>query len=144
MELGEVTVPVGMSSRTIRGGEAPEALPPFSCPPAPAHTFRPPGIAIPGTACFGVPAIVPSSNTTLMASCGDLGFMSGRRRGYKVLMTITGVFTAAAVATALPNPAAGRECLLNYRALCAFTPVSTLLLLMVAALACLVRSREFR
>ena len=69
--------------------------------------------------------------------------MGGKRSGYRVLLVVTLVFTVAGLATAIPNPGAGTECALGYRALCAFTPTSTFMLLMVAALACVIRKREF-
>ncbi len=69
--------------------------------------------------------------------------MSGKRRGYRVLLVVTLMFTVAGLATAIPNPGAGKECALGYRALCVFTPTSTFMLLMVAALACVIRRREF-
>ena len=70
--------------------------------------------------------------------------MGGKKKGYGVLLVITIVFTVAGVATVIPASSASRECVMGYRAFCAYTPVSTATCLILAALACVVRRREFR
>lgn len=67
--------------------------------------------------------------------------MGVRKRGYTVLLILAIVFAIAAVKTALPSDTASHECLLGYRAFCSFTPVSTVILLALAAASCIVRRR---
>ncbi|HSV48722.1 MAG TPA: hypothetical protein VLH35_00275 [Candidatus Acidoferrales bacterium] len=42
------------------------------------------------------------------------------------------IITIAAVKTALPEAAASKPCLLGYKALCSFTPISTIILATIA------------
>ena len=46
----------------------------------------------------------------------------------------TGVYLVLALVTLIPNASASKECLLGYKALCSFSPISTLLFLGLAGL----------
>jgi hypothetical protein len=50
-----------------------------------------------------------------------------RRRVDPILMFLSGVPGLAGLATLIPWPQAGKTCLLGYRALCSFAPVSSLI-----------------
>jgi len=66
-----------------------------------------------------------------------------KKRGYTVLLIVSIILALAAVKTALPSDTAGHDCLLGYRACCSFTPVSTVILLALTAVCCILRRRTF-
>ena len=68
--------------------------------------------------------------------------MKKRKKGYTFLLILTILFTLAAVLTIVPLPSAGKESFLNYKALCPFTPISTLILIVLAGVICLLRKRK--
>jgi hypothetical protein len=49
-----------------------------------------------------------------------------------VIYVVIVILSIAAVKTALPTAAASKPCLLGYKALCSFTPISTIILAAVA------------
>ena len=67
--------------------------------------------------------------------------MSRQTPGYWIGLLMTGLFTLAAVSSLIPDSGAGKACLLGYKAHCSFTPVSTILCLILAGSACFVRRR---
>jgi hypothetical protein len=66
-----------------------------------------------------------------------------KKKGYIAMLIITIFFTLMAVSTMIPISFASKECLLGYKAHCTFTPVSTAICLLLAGLACVIRSRLF-
>lgn len=69
--------------------------------------------------------------------------MKVRKRGYWKLFSITVALTLLAVLTIIPLDSASKECMLGYKALCTFTPISTILCLLPAGLVCFIRKRFF-
>ena len=69
--------------------------------------------------------------------------MKHRKKGYGKLMILTILFTLAAISTVLPQASATKVCLLGYYAHCSFTPVSTVICLLLAALTCIIRKRKY-
>ncbi|MGC9363600.1 MAG: hypothetical protein ACP5FZ_03420 [Fidelibacterota bacterium] len=69
--------------------------------------------------------------------------MKHRKKGYGKLMILTILFTLAAISTILPQASASKACPLGYYAHCTFTPVSTLICILLAALSCSIRRRKF-
>jgi hypothetical protein len=66
-----------------------------------------------------------------------------KKRGYAVLLILSIVFTLAAVKTALPSDTASHECLVGYKSYCTFTPVSTVILLVLAGACFIILRRAF-
>lgn len=64
-----------------------------------------------------------------------------RKKGYWLSFALAIILTLAAVKTLLPNPDAGKDCRLGYRAGCSFTPYSTLILVALAYGNCRLRKR---
>ena len=69
--------------------------------------------------------------------------MKHRKKGYGKMMILTILFTLAAISTVLPQAGASKACLLGYYAHCTFTPVSTLICILLAALSCTIRKRKY-
>lgn len=69
--------------------------------------------------------------------------MKIRKSGYWKLLSMTILFTLLAVLTIIPLDSASKDCLLGYKALCSFTPISTLLCLVPAGIVCFIRKRFF-
>jgi hypothetical protein len=66
-----------------------------------------------------------------------------RKKGYGLFMGLTIFFTLCALSTLIPAEHASKVCMLGYKAHCSFTPVSTLLCVILAAIACFIRKRFF-
>ena len=66
-----------------------------------------------------------------------------RKPGYGWLLALTIILTLAAVSTLIPQASASKPCLLGYKAHCTFTPIGTIICLVLAAGVCRLRSREF-
>lgn len=69
--------------------------------------------------------------------------MKERKKGHRFLLILTIVFTVATISTVLPILPASKDSLLGYRAHCSFTPVSTLICIVAAAVTCTIRKRKF-
>jgi hypothetical protein len=69
--------------------------------------------------------------------------MAKKKKGYGVLMGLTVILTALAVVTVIPNPNASKACGLGYKALCAFVPWATIILLLAAGAVCVIRKKLF-
>ncbi len=69
--------------------------------------------------------------------------MKEKKKGYRLLLILTIVFALAAISTILPILPAGEECMLGYKAHCSFTPVSTLICIVAAAVTCVIRKKKF-
>jgi len=70
--------------------------------------------------------------------------MSARKKGYWPLLILTILLTLSALSTLLPTPGIHKACQLGYMAHCSFTPISTVLCLLLTAVVCSVRKRIFR
>ena len=66
-----------------------------------------------------------------------------RKKGYGLFMGITIFFTLCTLSTLIPAEQASKACMLGYKAHCTFTPVSTILCAIPAAIACFIRKRLF-
>jgi len=69
--------------------------------------------------------------------------MKQRKKGYGILLGLTILFTLAALSTLYPHASASKPNLLGYKSLCTNAPVSTVVVLVLAAFTCLVRSKNF-
>ena len=68
--------------------------------------------------------------------------MRNKKKGYGYLLLLTVLLTVAAILTLIPHAAASKECMLGYKSVCSFTPVSTLILVIAAGVTCVVRKRR--
>ena len=70
--------------------------------------------------------------------------MKGRKKpGYYVLLTLAVLMVLGAVLTMMPISYAYKECMLGYKAHCTLTPVSTILCIIIAAIAYVTGQRLF-
>lgn len=69
--------------------------------------------------------------------------MKIRKKGYRVLLVLTILFTVCALSTVLPSERVNEVSMLGYKAHCSFTPVSTILCIGFAGLTCFIRKRFF-
>jgi hypothetical protein len=69
--------------------------------------------------------------------------MKTRKKGYKWMLSLTILFTLAAIVTLLPNAAASKDNMLGYHAICSGTPMSTLVLMICAGATCHLRKKHF-
>ena len=51
-----------------------------------------------------------------------------------IVYVVIFILIVATIKTALPNAQASKPCLLGYKATCSFTPISTIILIAVAAI----------
>lgn len=56
---------------------------------------------------------------------------------------LTIIFTLSIISTLIPAENANKVCLLGYKAHCSFTPISTIICAVLAALTCIIRKRFF-
>lgn len=66
-----------------------------------------------------------------------------KKKGYTILLILTILFTLAAIVTVIPTASASKNCLIGYKAHCAFTPISTIICLILAGSVCKIRNRFF-
>ena len=59
------------------------------------------------------------------------------------MLGLTVLLTLLTVSTVVPSKVAGKKCLLGYKAHCSFTPVSTVICIMITGAACSYRRRKF-
>ena len=69
--------------------------------------------------------------------------MKKRKKGYGILLALTILFTLASISTLMPQASASKACFLGYKAHCTFTPISTVICVLLAGLACALRKRKF-
>ena len=67
-----------------------------------------------------------------------------RRPQYKILSGLTILLVISAALTILPHPGASKVNLLGYKSLCAFVPLSTLILLGAAGFVRIFRDTQFK
>lgn len=66
-----------------------------------------------------------------------------RKKGYGMLLMVTIIITIGAISTVVPSSVASKECLLGYKAHCSFTPISTLICVVLAGAVCSFRRRKY-
>jgi len=69
--------------------------------------------------------------------------MKKRKKGYKILIVLTIIFTISALSTIIPYEHANKLSMLGYKAHCSFTPISTIICIVLAGLSCFFRKRFF-
>ena len=67
-----------------------------------------------------------------------------KRIVYGILLAITILLALAAISTLIPAANASKDCILGYRAHCAFTPISTIACIILAGIVCSIRRRFFK
>ena len=67
-----------------------------------------------------------------------------KQPGYTIMLVFTILAVLAAVSTLVPQASASGNCLIGYKAHCPFTPVSTLLCLVLAGISCRIRVAKFK
>ncbi len=65
-----------------------------------------------------------------------------KQAGHTILAVLAGVSVLAALLTVIPHSSVGELCKLGYKALCPFAPISTLLCLVLASTACVMRKKS--
>ena len=66
-----------------------------------------------------------------------------KKKGYTPLLVLTIFLTLMTVSTLIPAADASKVCMLGYKAHCTFTPISTLILIVMTGVVCKIRSRKF-
>jgi hypothetical protein len=66
-----------------------------------------------------------------------------KRKGYTILLILTVVSVLAAISTVIPQASAEEPCKLGYKAHCSYTPISTILCLVLSGVMCTIRKRFF-
>ena len=69
--------------------------------------------------------------------------MRKRKKGYGIVMVLTIVFTVVAILTIIPDSSASKVSMLGYRAHCSFTPIGTIIGVVLAGITCSIRRRRF-
>jgi hypothetical protein len=69
--------------------------------------------------------------------------MRVRKKGYGLLLAVTVLLTIAAISTLIPAAGVSKACLLGYKAHCTFTPISTIICVLLAGASCVIRKRMF-
>ena len=68
--------------------------------------------------------------------------MAQKLKGYGFIMILTVVVTLAGIVSMLPNSNASKECLLSYKAVCSFAPISAVICFGIAGVLCVIRKRR--
>jgi hypothetical protein len=63
--------------------------------------------------------------------------------GYLPMLILTILFTLAGLITLFPSASASKTSFLGYNALCTFSPISTIILFVLAGTSCKIRSKYF-
>ncbi len=63
---------------------------------------------------------------------------------YKFFLFLSMLWTIALILTLVPSPWASKTCSLGYKAICSFSPVSTVLCALGAGITCAIRKRKFK
>jgi hypothetical protein len=66
-----------------------------------------------------------------------------KKRGYAFFLVLSIIFTLAAICTLIPSSTVSGECMIGYKAHCTYTPISTVICLVLAAACCIIRRRAF-
>jgi len=66
-----------------------------------------------------------------------------KKKGYGWMILLSVLVTLGGLVTLLPNASANKANLLGYKSLCSIAPISTLLCLIVVAVICIVRKKNF-
>jgi energy-converting hydrogenase Eha subunit C len=63
---------------------------------------------------------------------------------YSIMLLTTVLCTLGAISTMLPQESVSKISLLGYKAHCPFSPVSTLLCLLLAGVSCKIRAKKYK
>jgi hypothetical protein len=69
--------------------------------------------------------------------------MKTRKKGYKLMLGLTILFTLSAIVTLIPNPGASKDNMMGYHSICSGAPMSVLVLVIAAGFTCYLRKRYF-
>ena len=69
--------------------------------------------------------------------------MKIRKKGYWLLFVLTLLFSLAALSTIIPSESASECSMIGYKAHCSFTPISTIICIILAGITCFIRKRFF-
>lgn len=69
--------------------------------------------------------------------------MKVRKKGYWWLYALTIIFALGVISTLVPNESASKISMLGYKAHCSFTPISSIICAILAAITCFIRKRFF-
>ena len=69
--------------------------------------------------------------------------MAEKKKGYPILLLVTVLLTVGGLVTLIPAASASKQCMLGYKALCAWAPISALLCFLAAAIVCIIRKKKF-
>lgn len=69
--------------------------------------------------------------------------MKTRKKGYELMLALTIIVTLAGLWTLVPDSSASQGSILGYKAHCTFTPISTLICFLLAAVICKIRKKKF-
>ena len=69
--------------------------------------------------------------------------MKKKKKGYGMWFVVTIIFSLATLSSLIPQASASKACYLGYYAHCTFTPISTVLCLIIAGFACVIRKKKF-
>ena len=69
--------------------------------------------------------------------------MKKKKKGYGVWLIITIIFSLATLSSLVPQASASKACYLGYYTHCTFTPISTVICLLIVAFACVIRKKKF-
>lgn len=69
--------------------------------------------------------------------------MKTKKKGYKLLLFITLLFTLCAISTLIPTEQVSKVSMLGYKAHCSYTPISTIICLALAGGTCIIRKKKF-
>lgn len=71
------------------------------------------------------------------------GIMRQKKKGYGLWLIITIIFSLATLSSLVPQASASKACYLGYYAHCTFTPISTVICLLIAGFACVIRKKKY-
>ena len=66
-----------------------------------------------------------------------------KKKGYGIFKILTMLITLSAISTLIPQAGVSKACFLGYKAHCTFTPIGTVISLLVAGMVCIIRKRKF-
>lgn len=69
--------------------------------------------------------------------------MKTKKKGYGLMMALTVILSLSTISTLIPQASASKACYLGYFAHCTFTPISTVILILIVGLVCVIRKKKF-
>ncbi len=70
--------------------------------------------------------------------------MKTKKKDYGIFLILTILFTLAAISTLVPQASVSKNCMLGYKAHCSFTPISTIICVLLTGLICKIRKNKFK